>query len=199
MSLYELEEIKSKINEQLKWGFIQPSTSPWGAPVLFVTKKDGSLRFCVDYRALNKLTIKNSYPLPRIDDILDQLATYKVFSKIDLRSGYHQIRLSPESIPLTAFNTRYGHNEFTVLPFGLCNAPATFMDLMNSIFSPYLDKFVIIYLDDILVYIDNESDHIEHVRKVLEIPRENNLYAKKSKCTIGVYETKYLGFILKGN
>ena len=166
---------------------------------MFVTKKDGSLRFCVDYRALNKLTVKNSYPLQRIDDILDQLATAKIFSKVDLQSGYHQIRLSPESIPLTAFNTRYGHFEFLVLPFGLCNAPASFMDLMNSVLARYLDKFVIIYLDDIPIYSDNKQEHVTHVRKVLDILREHKLYAKRSKCSFGVEETEYLGFILKGD
>lgn len=199
MSQFELKEVKAKVEELLEWGYIRPSSSPWGAPVLFVTKKDGSLRFCVDYRALNKLTVKNSYPLPRIDDILDQLATARVFSKIDLRSGYHQIRLSPDSIPLTAFNTRYGHFEFLVLPFGLCNAPATFMDLMNTIFTPYLDKFVIIYLDDILIYSDSDHEHSNHVKQVLDVLRKHKLYAKRSKCSFGDRETEYLGFILKGD
>ena len=139
MSQYELKEVKAKIKELLERGFLHPIISPWGAPVLFVTKKDGSLRFCVDHRALNKLTGKNSYPLPLIDDILDQLATAKMFTKIDLQLGYHQIRLSPDSIPLTAFNTKYGHFELLALQFGLCNAFASFMDLMNSVFAPYLD------------------------------------------------------------
>ena len=199
MSQSELAEVKNKVTELLEWGFIRPSTSPWGAPVLFVSKKDGSLRFCVDYRALNRLTVKNCYPLPRIDDILDQLNKAKIFSKIDLRSGYHQIRLSKESIPLTAFNTRYGHYEFLVLPFGLTNAPASFMDLMNSVFNPYLDKFIIIYLDDILIYSEEEKDHLGHIRKTLEILRKNKLYAKLAKCTFCVPEVEYLGFILKGN
>ena len=134
MSSAELSELKSQLSDLIEQGFIKPSSSPWGAPVLFVSKKDGALRLCVDYRALNRLTVKNSYPLPRIDDILDQLSTAKYFTKIDLRSGYHQIRLDEESIPLTAFRTRYGHFEFQVLPFGLTNAPATFMSLMNQVF-----------------------------------------------------------------
>ena len=160
MSPAELSELKNQLSELIDQGFIRPSTSPWGAPVLFVSKKDGALRLCVDYRALNRLTVKNSYPLPRIDDILDQLSTAKYYTKIDLRSGYHQIRLDEESIPLTAFRTRYGHFEFQVLPFGLTNAPATFMSLMNEVFSEYLDKFVIVYLDDILVYSETWEEHL---------------------------------------
>ena len=153
----------------------------------------------MDYRALNRLTVKNCYPLPRIDDILNQLNAARVFTKIDLRSGYHQIRLSEESIPLTAFNTRYGHYDFLVLPFGLTNAPASFMDLMSCVFNPYLDKLVIIYLDDILIYSENEQDHIIHVRKTLEILREHKLFAKPSRCTFCAHEVEYLGYILKGN
>ena len=168
MSPVELSELRTQLTELIDQGFIRPSSSPWGAPVLFVTKKDGAMRLCVDYRALNRLTVKNSYPLPRIDDILDQLSTAKYFTKIDLRSGYHQIRLDEESIPLTAFRTRYGHFEFQVLPFGLTNAPATFMSLMNEVFSEYLDIFVIVYLDDILVYSDTWEEHL-------------NIYVKCSK------------------
>jgi len=155
MSPKEMEELKKQIDRFLKLGHIRPSTSPYGAPVLFAPKKDGGLRFCVDYRALNKNTIKNRYPLPKIDELLDQLAGASVFTKIDLRSGYHQIRVVPEDVYKTAFRTRYGHFEFTVVPFGLCNAPATFMRLMNSILHPYLDKFVVVFLDDILIYSRN--------------------------------------------
>ena len=197
MSPAELSELKTQLTELIDQGFIRPSSSPWGAPVLFVTKKDGAMRLCVDYRALNRLTVKNSYPLPRIDDILDQLSTAKYYTKIDLRSGYHQIRLDEESIPLTAFRTRYGHFEFQVLPFGLTNAPATFMSLMNQIFSEHLDKFVIVYLDDILIYSDTWEEHLRHIKKTLQILREQKLYAKVSKCCFGAQEVDYLGFILR--
>ena len=147
--------------------------SPWGAAILFVQKQDGTLRLCIDYRQLNKLTIKNKYPLPRIDDLFDQVEGSKVFSKIDLRSGYHQIRIKEEDIYKTAFRTHYGHYEFVVLPFGLTNAPATFMSLMHDIFQPYLDKFVLIFIDDILIYSKNQEEHKEHLRIVLQTLQEN--------------------------
>ncbi len=173
MSPLELQEVKKQIDELLAQGYIQPSKSPYGSPVLFVKKKEGTLRMCVDYRALNKLTIKNKYPLPRIDELLDRLHGSKYFSKIDLRSGYHQVRIAEQDITKTAFNTRYGHYEFLVLPFGLCNAPATFMYLMNELFKPYLDQFVIVYIDDILIYSKTLEEHKQHVRNVLEILRKN--------------------------
>ena len=141
----EMQELSSQLQELLEKGFIRPSTSPWGAPVLFVKKKDGSFRMCIDYRELNKLTIKNRYPLPRIDDLFDQLQGSSYFSKIDLRSGYHQLRVHEDDIPKTAFRTRYGHYEFLVMSFGLTNAPAVFMDLMNRVCRPYLDQFVIVF------------------------------------------------------
>ncbi|GJX10975.1 putative reverse transcriptase domain-containing protein, partial [Tanacetum coccineum] len=159
-----------------------PSVSPWGAPVLFVKKKDGSMRLCIDYRELNRITICNRYPLPRIDDLFDQLQGAKYFSKIDLRSGYHQLRVREQDISKTAFRTRYGHYEFLVMPFGRTNAPAVFMDLMNRIFHKYLDKFVIVFIDDILVYSKSEEEHERHLRIVLEILRQKKLYAKFSKC-----------------
>ena len=152
MAPAELKELKAQLQELVDKGFVRPSVSPWGAPVLFVKKKDGSLRLCIDYRQLNKVTIRNKYPLPRIDDLFDQLQGAKVFSKIDLRSGYHQLRIKESDIPKTAFRSRYGHYEFLVMSFGLTNAPAAFMDLMNRVFSPFLDRFVIVFIDDILVY-----------------------------------------------
>ena len=178
----ELAELKKQLDELLEKGFIRPSVSPWGAPVLFVRKKDGSMRLCIDYREINKITIKNRYPLPRIDDLFDQLGGARVFSKIDLRSGYHQLRIAEEDIPKTAFRTRYGHYEFLVMPFGLTNAPAAFMDLIQRYFNPYLDKFVVVFIDDILVYSKNEEQHEKHLGIVLEILIKEKLYVKFSKC-----------------
>ena len=167
MAPVELKELKAQLEELLSKGFIRPSTSPWGAPVLFVKKKDGSLRLCIDYRQLNRATIRNQYPLPRIDELFGQLHGSRVYSKIDLRSGYHQLRVRENDVSKTAFRTRYGHYEFLVMPFGLTNAPAAFMDLMNRVFSPYLDKFVIVFIDDILVYSGSPEEHAEHLRIVL--------------------------------
>ncbi|GJV87550.1 putative reverse transcriptase domain-containing protein, partial [Tanacetum coccineum] len=152
---FEMKELSEQLKEVSDKGFIKPSSSPWGAPVLFVKKKDGSFRMCIDYRELNKLTVKNHYPLPRIDDLFDQLQGSSLYLKIDLRSGYHQLRVREEDIPKTAFRTRYGHYEFQVMPFGLTNAPAVFMDLMNRVCKPYLDKFVIVFIEDILIYSKN--------------------------------------------
>ncbi|GJY20730.1 putative reverse transcriptase domain-containing protein [Tanacetum coccineum] len=160
----EMKELANQLQELSEKGFIRPSSSPWGAPVLFVKKKDGSFRMCIDYRELNKLTVKNRYPLPRIDDLFDQLQGSSVYSKIDLRSGYHQLRIREEDIPITAFRTRYGHYEFQVMPFGLTNAPAVFMDLMNRVCKPYLDKFVIVFIDDILIYSKNKEEHEKHLK-----------------------------------
>ncbi|XP_077222057.1 uncharacterized protein LOC143855887 [Tasmannia lanceolata] len=178
----ELEELKKQLQELLDKGFIRPSVSPWGAPVLFVKKKDGSMRLCIDYRELNNVTIKNKYPLPRIDDLFDQLQGAMYFSKIDLRSGYHQLKVKKEDVPKTAFRTRYGHYEFIVMPFGLTNAPAVFMDLMNRVFHDYLDKFVVVFIDDILVYSKSREKHEEHLKIVLQTLRQKKLYAKFSKC-----------------
>jgi hypothetical protein len=172
-----------QLEELLNKGYIRPSVSPWGAPVLFVKKKDGTLRLCIDFRQLNKYTIKNKYPLPQIDDLFDQLRGAKIFSKIDLRAGYHQVRIKEEDIHKTTFRTRYGHYEFVVVPFGLTNAPAIFMFLMNGIFKNYLDKFFIVFLDDILIYSKSEEEHEHHLRIVLQVLREHQLYAKLSKCS----------------
>jgi hypothetical protein len=181
MAPAELKELKEQIQDLLDKGFIRPSVSPWGAPVLFVKKKDGSMRMCIDYRQLNKVTVKNRYPLPRIDDLFDQLQGAQCFSKIDLRSGYHQLRIRNEDIPKTAFRTRYGHYEFLVLSFGLTNAPAAFMDMMNRVFRPFIDKFVIVFIDDILVYSRSKEEHEEHLRLVLQTLRDHQLYGKFSK------------------
>ena len=184
MSPAQLDELKKQLNELLEKQFVQPSKSPFGAPVLFVKKKDGSTRMCIDYRALNKVTIKNKYPLPRVDELLDRLHGAKWFSKIDLRSGYHQVRIADGDIQKTAFRTRYGHYEFMVLPFGLTNAPATFMQLMHGIFHNNLDDFVIVFLDDILIFSKTnfKKDHVKHLEAVLKKLREHKLYAKESKC-----------------
>jgi len=163
MAPIELVELKKQIEELMEKQFIRPNTSPWGAPVLLVKKKDGSLRLCVDYRQLNKMTIKNKYPLPRIDDLMDQLHGSSVFSKIDLRSGYHQILVKADDVQKTAFRSRYGHYEYVVMPFGMTNAPAVFMDYMNRIFRPFLDKFVVVFIDDILIYSRTQEEHTPEV------------------------------------
>ncbi|GJW61734.1 reverse transcriptase domain-containing protein [Tanacetum coccineum] len=165
----EMKELSEQLQELSDKGFIRPSSSPWGASVLFVKKKDGSFRMCIDYRELKKLTVKNRYPLPRIDDLFDQLQGFSVYTKIDLRSGYHQLRVREEDISKTAFRTRCGHYEFQVMPFGLTNAPAVFMDLMNRVCKPYLDKFVIVFIDDILIYSKNKKEHEEHLKANLEL------------------------------
>ncbi|WRX30253.1 Reverse transcriptase domain - like 10 [Theobroma cacao] len=196
MAPAELKELKVQLQELVDKGFIRPSISPWGAPVLFVKKKDGTLRLCIDYRQLNRMTIKNKYPLPRIDDLFDQLQGASVFSKVDLRSGYHQLRIKEQDVPKTAFRTQYGHYEFLVMPFGLTNAPAAFMDLMNRVFHPYLDKFVIVFIDDILIYSRDNDEHAAHLRIVLQTLRERQLYAKFSKCEFWLQEVVFLGHVV---
>ncbi|KAJ9543217.1 hypothetical protein OSB04_022924 [Centaurea solstitialis] len=186
----ELQELSDQLQELSSKGFIRPSSSPWGAPILFVKKKDGSHRMCIDYRGLNKVTIKNRYPLPRIDDLFDQLQGASWFSKIDLRSGYHQLRVKEADIHKTTFRTRYGHFEFLVMPFGLTNAPAAFMDLMNRVCRPMLDRSVIVFIDDIL------EDHVVHLREVLEVLRKERLYAKFSKCAFWLEEVQFLGHVV---
>ena len=151
---------------------------------------------CIDYRELNKLTVKNRYPLPRIDDLFDQLQGANYFSKIDLRSGYHQLRVLEEDVPKTAFRTRYGHYEFVVMPFGLTNAPAVFMDLMNRVCRPYLDQFVIVFIDDILIYSRSKKEHGDHLRQVLGTLRKEKLYAKFSKCEFWIRRVEFLGHVV---
>ncbi|GKA96489.1 putative nucleotidyltransferase, ribonuclease H [Tanacetum coccineum] len=167
--------------------------------MLFVKKKDGSFRMCIDYRELNKLTIKNRYPLPRIDDLFDQLQGSQFFSKIDLRSGYHQLRVHKDDILKTAFRTRYGHFDFTVMPFGLTNAPAVFMELMNRVCRPYLDKFMIVFIDDILIYSKTWEEHVEHLRSFLELLKKEKPYAKFSKCEFWLREVQFLVHVINGN
>lgn len=195
----EMDELKKQLAELTEQGFIRPSVSPYGAPILFVRKKDGTLRMCVDYRALNKLTIKNKYPLPRIDELLDRLHGATFFSKLDLMSGYYQVRIADQDVHKTAFRTRYGHYEFLVLPFGLTNAPATFMRLMNDVFRPYLDESVIIYLDDILIYSKSLEEHKTHLHQVLDALRKNQLCAKASKCAFFQTKVDFLGHVVSGN
>lgn len=192
----ELEELKHQIDHLLSQGFIRPSSSPFGAPILFVKKKDKTLRMCVDYRALNALTIKNKYPLPRIDDLLDTVQGGKFFSTIDLLSDYSQVRVKPEDTQKTAFQTRLGSFEYLVMPFGLTNAPATFMHLMNNVFHDSIGKFVIVYLDDILIYSRTFEEHLNHIRHVLQRLREHKLYAGAKKCHFARTSVNFLGFVV---
>jgi hypothetical protein len=196
MSVEELKELKKQLTELQEAGYIRSDSSPCGAPVLLVQKKDGSQRMCVDYRSLNDVTVKNKYPLPRIEDLFDQMRGARVFSKIDLRSGYHQMRIRPSDIPKTAFSTRYGLYEFTVMSFGLTNAPAYFMNLMNKVFMEYLDRFIVVFINDILIYSKSDSDHEEHLRLVLQKLRDNQLYAKFVKCEFWIGEVPFLGHII---
>ncbi|GJU99037.1 putative reverse transcriptase domain-containing protein [Tanacetum coccineum] len=192
----KMKELSDQLKELSDKGFIRPRSSPWGAPVLFVKKKDGSFRMCIDYRELNKLMVKNRYPLPRIEDLFDQLQGSSVYSKIDLRSSYHQLRVREEDIPKTAFRTRYGHYEFQVIPFGLTNALAVFMDLMNRVCKPYLDKFVIVFIDVILIYLKNKQEYIEHLKLILEFFKKAELYAKFSKCEFWIPKVQFLGHMI---
>jgi hypothetical protein len=192
----ELAELKIQLQDLLDKGYIHPSASPWGCPALFIKKKDNSLRLCVDYCPLNAVTIKNKYPLPVL---FDQLAGAKVFSKIDLRSGYHQIKIRSSDIPKIAFSTRYGLYEYLVLSFGLTNAPAYFMYLMNFVFMQEHDKFVVVFIDDILIYSKNPEDHANHLRSVLQKLRDHHLYAKFSKCEFWLDTVKFLGHTISSD
>jgi hypothetical protein len=195
----ELAKLKIQLQDLLDKSYIRPSASPWGCPALFVKKKDNSLRLCVDYHPLNAVTIKNKYPLPRIDILFDQLAGAKVFSKIDLRSGYHQIKIRLSDIPKIAFSTRYRLYEYLVMSFGLTNAPAYFMYLMNSVFMQELDIFVVVLIDDILIYTKNLEDHAKHLHVVPQKLRDHHLYVKFSKCEFWLDTVKFLGHTISGN
>ncbi|KAG2190799.1 hypothetical protein INT47_010346 [Mucor saturninus] len=194
MSPRELDELKRQLKELLDLGLIRPSSSPWGAPILFVKKKNGEMRMCVDYRALNKVTIRNNHPLPRIDECLERLKGANHFTSLDLRSGYHQVRIQQSDVPKTAFNTRYGQYEFLVLPFGLTNAPPTFQHLMNKVLGDCLDDFALVYLDDILIFSKTPEEHEKHVRHVLNRLREAKLIANQKKCEFNKKELTFLGF-----
>ena len=194
MAPVELQELKVQLQELLDKGFIRLSASPWGAQVLFAKKKDKTLRLFIDHRQLNRVRIKNRYPLPRIDDLFDQLRGARVYFKINLRTGYHQLKVRETDIPKTAFRTRYGHFEFTLMPFGLKNTPTTFIDLMHRVFQPYLDQFAVVFVDDILIYSQSEREHEYHFRIVLKLLSDHHqLYAKFSKCEFWLTEVRFLG------
>src|SRR5207302_10304851 len=176
LSPLELDAMREELDRLLKNGSIEPSVSPFGAPVIFIKKKDGTLHMCIDYHALNNITIKNRFPIPLIDDLTDRLFGAKIFTKIDLRWGYNQVRIHEDDIEKTAFRTRYGHYQYKVMPFGLTNAPATFQALVQDILRPLLDKSVIVYIDDILIYSRNDQEHVHHIRQVLEILRKHKMY-----------------------
>ncbi|GJY57061.1 putative reverse transcriptase domain-containing protein [Tanacetum coccineum] len=191
-----MQELSTQLQELSDKGFIRPISSPWRASILFVIKKDGSFWMCIDYRELNRLTVKNRYPLLRIDNLFDQLQWSRVYSKIDLRSGYHQLRVCEDDISKIAFRTRYGHYEFQVMLFGLTNASIVFMDLMNRVCKPYLDRFMIVFIDDILIYSKSRKEHEGHLKLILKLLKEEELYAKFSKCEFWLSKVQFLGHVI---
>jgi hypothetical protein len=195
LSFSQKDTMESLILQLIKNKVIRPSVSPYSSPAFLVKKKDGSWRLCIDYRKLNKLTVKNKYPIPIIEDLLDELHRAKIFIKIDLRSGYHKIRMHPKDIPKAAFSTQQGHFEYVVMPLGLTNGPATFQTLMNQLLHKYLRKFLLVFFDDILIYSKSEEEHKDHLHQVLELLRKNHLLAKQSKCVSGRPQVEYLGHI----
>ena len=195
----ELAELRRYLDNALAKGWIQHSTSPAGAPILFVPKKDGGLRLCVDYRGLNKVTVKNHHPLPLISKTLNYLTSAKVFTKLELKNAYHCIRIQKGNEWKTAFRTRYGYFENLVMPFGLTNASATFQAYINKLLTGLMDKFCVVYLDDILIYLDSQPEHLDHVKQVFERLRRFGLYASLKKCDFFTIKVKFLGFIVSTN